>query len=129
MPSELPSEPLQPQAPAPPGTPRPIPELSKPSAMPSTISAPPLLRQLYTISDGRNLFLADLANGRLRWSLTPHEALECGCNWTTLPAAVARLRQLVDLFPAQTFGLALVTLQGAPGDWSVASCQCIGAGS
>lgn len=96
--------------------------------MPSTTSAPPLSKQIFTISDGRNLYLADLASGQLRWSLTPHEALESGCNWSCLQAAVARLRQLVELFPAQAFGLALVTLSGAPGDWSVASCQCLGAG-
>ncbi len=94
--------------------------------MPTTTSAPPLSRQMYTISDGRNLFLADLVSGQLRWSLTPHEALESGCNWSSSQAAIARLRQLVELFPAQAFGLALVTLCGAPGDWVVASCQCLG---
>lgn len=95
--------------------------------MPTTTSAMPLSRQMYTISDGRNRYLADLDAGQLRWSLTPHEALESGCNWTSSQAAVARLRQLAELFPAQAFGLALVTLSGAPGAWAVASCQCLGA--
>jgi hypothetical protein len=98
------------------------------SSKPSTSFETPLSRQIFTISDGRNLYLSDLASGQLRWSLTPHEALESGCNWSSLPAAVARLRLLVELFPAQAFGLALVTLQGAPGDWSVASCQRIEVG-